>query len=523
MENGNVLTDTNGSSDHVVLTPQKNGLSHAPNNTSSKIAVKADFNGILRRFTITVLSYDEVVEHVCELFGLNEQSIAIKYKDEEGDLITFSSDDELAEAFDISAGSCLRLFVVNEKQQQQQQQQSPLSQPRNITVSTSRVVPYYPPAPVDFAKLKAEAKLQKKLLKHEKKLAKGEKKIAKDAKKLFKDDLKRKHEGKDEKKFAEKKAKEEKREKREETLKVVEQLRSSYGSRQQSNPFLTSSSPAVRAPTTWMEQRMALRQQQPERWRHHNEKAAHKHHKQSKELEKVQQRQKKIAARNLRARFVKHVSVPDGTEFQPNVGFTKTWRFRNEGHLPWPENCQLLFISKMNGDKLSAPDVVTLPYAVPVGEEIDVAVEMVSPSQPGRYVGFWRLCTPFGRKFGQRVWVKIDVVCSSSDDDDDDDDDDDEIDLHRDDPRGSSLKKEVEHFEATNGDYDHLPSIRSKDKERVKDEDEGKEKEVEHVDNKIHDVGRAAQQLQNLDLQDADGSDGDLTMKQNGDLHTETV
>ena len=44
---------------------------------------------------------------------------------------------------------------------------------------------------------------------------------------------------------------------------------------------------------------------------------------------------------------------------------------------------------------------------------------MVAPDQPGRYVGFWRLVSADGRKFGQRVWVKIDVVCSSSSSDDD--------------------------------------------------------------------------------------------------------
>merc|ERR1719231_1849354 len=45
------------------------------------------------------------------------------------------------------------------------------------------------------------------------------------------------------------------------------------------------------------------------------------------------------------------------------------------------------------------------------GEEVDVAVEMVAPTEIGRYLGYWRLVGPHGRrKFGQRVWCHVQVV-----------------------------------------------------------------------------------------------------------------
>ena len=45
------------------------------------------------------------------------------------------------------------------------------------------------------------------------------------------------------------------------------------------------------------------------------------------------------------------------------------------------------------------------------GEEVDVAVEMVAPADLGRYLGYWRLTGPHGRrKFGQRVWCHVQVV-----------------------------------------------------------------------------------------------------------------
>ena len=47
--------------------------------------------------------------------------------------------------------------------------------------------------------------------------------------------------------------------------------------------------------------------------------------------------------------------------------------------------------------------------AVAPGEEVDVAVEMVAPTDLGRYLGYWRLQGPRGRKFGQRVWCHVQV------------------------------------------------------------------------------------------------------------------
>jgi len=118
----------------------------------------------------------------------------------------------------------------------------------------------------------------------------------------------------------------------------------------------------------------------------------------------------------LIARHVKDVTVQDGTEIPAGTAFVKTWRLRNEGPA-WPAGCRLLFVSR-NGDNMNGPESVPVPSEGPVqpSEEVDISVNLVAPAQPGRYIGFWRLCTPEGRKFGQRVWVSIVVPGSSSDD-----------------------------------------------------------------------------------------------------------
>lgn len=54
---------------------------------------------------------------------------------------------------------------------------------------------------------------------------------------------------------------------------------------------------------------------------------------------------------------------------------------------------------------MGAPDSVPVPTAAP-GEEVLISVPMVAPTLPGKYVGYWRLVTAEGKKFGQRVKVR---------------------------------------------------------------------------------------------------------------------
>jgi len=113
------------------------------------------------------------------------------------------------------------------------------------------------------------------------------------------------------------------------------------------------------------------------------------------------------------ARFVKHVTAEDGSELSPGTSFVKTWRFRNEGTVPWPEKSVLLCVGK-KADLMSVLESVVLERSVMPGEEIDVSVNMTAPSGAGSYTGYWRLADPSGRKFGPRVRVQIKVVDSSS-------------------------------------------------------------------------------------------------------------
>jgi len=106
------------------------------------------------------------------------------------------------------------------------------------------------------------------------------------------------------------------------------------------------------------------------------------------------------------SRFVSDITIEDGTHTNPEQPFVKMWRMRNEGSVAWPEGARLIYVG---GDKLSITDFIAIPTVEP-NQEVDIAVDMVAPSKPGRYVSYWRLATPDGVRFGQRVWADIVVA-----------------------------------------------------------------------------------------------------------------
>lgn len=116
----------------------------------------------------------------------------------------------------------------------------------------------------------------------------------------------------------------------------------------------------------------------------------------------------------LDARFVQDVTIVDGTELAPGTHFTKIWRLRNSGSLPWAPQTKLVHVG---GDELGSVFVVPLElpeHGLLPNEETEASVDLIAPEKPGRYVSHWRLASPSGPKFGHRVWVLIQVVSNES-------------------------------------------------------------------------------------------------------------
>ncbi|CAG7884324.1 unnamed protein product [Brassica rapa] len=114
----------------------------------------------------------------------------------------------------------------------------------------------------------------------------------------------------------------------------------------------------------------------------------------------------------LDSRFVLDVNVIDGTVVAPSAPFTKIWKMRNNGSLVWPRGTQIFWIG---GDRFSnsfAVDLQIPAEGVPINSELDMKVDFVAPELPGRYISYWMMASPIGVKFGQRVWVSINVEAS---------------------------------------------------------------------------------------------------------------
>lgn len=116
------------------------------------------------------------------------------------------------------------------------------------------------------------------------------------------------------------------------------------------------------------------------------------------------------------ARFIRDVTIPDGSTFAPGASFTKTWRLSNEGTCTW-SGYTLVFDS---GDAMNGTSPTTIPTVGP-GGEVDLSVTLTAPSTVGSYRGFWRIRNASGVYLpilngtqGRSFFVDIKVAVSSS-------------------------------------------------------------------------------------------------------------
>jgi subtilase family serine protease len=106
------------------------------------------------------------------------------------------------------------------------------------------------------------------------------------------------------------------------------------------------------------------------------------------------------------ANFVSE-TVEDGTDFEPNENFTKTWRVLNAGTCTWNTNYKIVFVS---GDGMSGPASKNLTQSVNPGEQIDLSVDLKAPGSVGEYEGIWNLADPNGNHMLNYISVNIEVI-----------------------------------------------------------------------------------------------------------------
>ncbi|KAK3808612.1 MAG: hypothetical protein J3Q66DRAFT_78399 [Benniella sp.] len=106
--------------------------------------------------------------------------------------------------------------------------------------------------------------------------------------------------------------------------------------------------------------------------------------------------------------FVKDLAFKDGAAIQAGEPFLKVWELKNTGPGGWPEGTTLQFVG---GDRMFIDDDVnkkTEATVSPIGanEQTCIGLPLEAPANPGRYISYWRLVTPSGERFGQRIWCE---------------------------------------------------------------------------------------------------------------------
>lgn len=108
-----------------------------------------------------------------------------------------------------------------------------------------------------------------------------------------------------------------------------------------------------------------------------------------------------------RAKFVTDINYQDCSLVQPGSKFIKIWRMKNSSDtVTWPPGCRLICVG---GHPMGSPPGGKLVPPLPPGQLGDVSADMIAPTKPGRYIGYWRLVTPDNHQFGQRFWIDITV------------------------------------------------------------------------------------------------------------------
>jgi hypothetical protein len=96
-------------------------------------------------------------------------------------------------------------------------------------------------------------------------------------------------------------------------------------------------------------------------------------------------------------KFIKDVTIPDGTKLSTNEVFIKTWRLQNRGTCTWTPDYMLIFTS---GNPMGPTTAVRLNTTVAPGQTIDVSVTLTAPASAGNYTGYWMLRNSYGTLFG---------------------------------------------------------------------------------------------------------------------------
>jgi len=105
------------------------------------------------------------------------------------------------------------------------------------------------------------------------------------------------------------------------------------------------------------------------------------------------------------AAYISDVTIPDHSVLVPGESFVKTWELQNTGTCAWTPTYTVNYVS---GELMSGA-ATAIGQSVAPGQKANISITLVAPQTPGEYTGYWRLNNDKGTKFGDAVYVTINV------------------------------------------------------------------------------------------------------------------
>ena len=113
-----------------------------------------------------------------------------------------------------------------------------------------------------------------------------------------------------------------------------------------------------------------------------------------------------------RSRFIRDVTIPDGTRIRIGRKFKKIWEIQNIGAVVW-DNRFLAREGVCDGPgRLKSTSRIRVPYTLP-GERCQVKIDLIASAQPGSCYAEWKMVDSSGKYLFPNetpLFVSIDVV-----------------------------------------------------------------------------------------------------------------
>ena len=104
--------------------------------------------------------------------------------------------------------------------------------------------------------------------------------------------------------------------------------------------------------------------------------------------------------------FIEDVTIPDGTQVQPQVNLDKRWLVENRGTCNWDRRFSLRLIA---GSEMGASPNLSL-YPARSGRQAEIQIQFTAPQEPGIHRSAWQAADPQGNFFGDTIFIEIEVV-----------------------------------------------------------------------------------------------------------------